>query len=489
MNYAMLLGRSRRRTPPPEITITSQPQNVSSSFEPVISEFTASLPSPTGLWMSRANRAGDYFFALGDDADKDFLATASWEPSDATPSLSFTRRTDVVGTDTSPWREVLHDGGSVYATTAGTRLAVSSNGGTSWSSSTGSPQVFFGGGLFVRASTAGIETSTNAATWTQVSAVSISGSISFGYADGAWFLGTTSTSSSDRGIYASADGATWTRIWGGYVDLIESATTFGNSWYIGTDEGPIVKTTDLASATFASGIGPLYSNGSQVAATGQAIVAYAHNGDNTINPISGNFSGALYYSPDGATWTKATLPIAFQTQRRGTLFAAANRFFLFLGASGGGERRYLVGSPDGTEWEAFTSSADALSTRLKPTTRSYASVLNNGVSRPREYTFLCDTNTTNQFRGFQIYQKRPNATFSVSASLSGSQLSYNWQVLSGGNWTDIATLTSSPYTGSQTTTLTVREPTTTLNGLQYRCVVSATGAESVITDTATLTVA
>lgn len=480
MNYAMLLGRSRRRTPPPEITITSQPQNTSSSFEPVISEFTASLPSPTGLWLSRANRAGDYFFALGDEADKDFLATATWEPSDATPSLSFTRRTDVVGTDTSFWREVEHDGGSVYATTAGTRLAVSSNGGTSWSSSTGSPQVFFGGGLFVRASTAGIETSTNAATWTQVSAVSISGSISFGYADGAWFLGTTSTSSSDRGIYASADGATWTRIWSGYVDLIESVTKFGDSWYIGTDEGPIVKTTDLASATFASGIGPLYSHGTQVASTSQAIVAYAHND---------NGDGAIYYSPNGSTWTKAALPTSFDSQRRGTLFVAANRFVLVLASSDGTESRYLVGSQDGTTWLAFTRSVPTTDTRLVPTTQSYASVLNNGVSRPREYTFLCDTNTTNQFRVFQIYQKRPNATFSVSASLSGSQLSYNWQVLSGGNWTDIATLTSSPYTGSQTALLTVREPTTTLNGLQYRCVVSAAGAESVITDTATLTVA
>lgn len=473
------LARPRQRTPAP-ITITAEPQNFTSAQALTISEFTADLPSPTGLWMSRANRAGDYFFALGDDADKDFLATATWEPSDATPSLSFTRRTDVVGTNTSPWTEVLHDGGSVYATTAGTRLAVSSNGGTSWSSSTGSPRVFFGGGLFVRASTDGIYTSTNASTWTQANATSISGSISFAYAGGAWFIGTSSSLSSDRGIYASGDGVTWTRIWSQYIDLIESATKFGNSWYVGTDEGPIVKTTDLASATFASGIGPLYSHGAQVASTSQAIVAYAHND---------NGDGAIYYSPNGSTWTKATLPASFDSQRRGTLFAAANRFVLVLARSDGTESRYLVGSSDGTTWLAFTRSVPTTDTRLVPTTQSYASVLNNGVRRPREYTFLCDTNTTNQFRGFQIYQKRPNATFSVSASRSGSQLSYNWQVLSGGNWTDIATLTSSPYTGSQTTTLTVREPTTTLNGLQYRCVVSATGAESVITDTATLTVA
>lgn len=480
MNYAMLLGRSRRRTPPPEITIASQPQNASSSFEPVINEFTAALPAPSTQWAREANAAGNYFFARG-WRSTDFLATATLEPSDSTPVLSFVRRTDVTVAGNGLWGEVIHDGNSTYATNSVSSLVVSSNGGNSWSLIGGfSPEVFFGGGLFVRASTAGIETSTDALTWTQVSATSISSSKSFRYVDGAWFIGTRSSLSSDRGIYASADGATWNRIWSEYSSEIEEVTKFGDSWYIGTEEGPIVKTTDLVSGTYASGIGPLYSNGSQVAATGQAIVAYAHYDDNS--------SGAIYYSPDGATWTKATLPIAFYNQRRGTLFAAANRFFLFLGASGGGERRYLVGSADGTQWEAFTSSADALATILKPTTHSYASVLNNGVYRPRQYTFLCDTNTTNQFRGFQIYEKRTNATFSVSAALAGSQLSYNWQVLSGGTWTDIATLASSAYTGSQTNTLTVREPTTSLNGLQYRCVVSAAGAESVITDAATLTV-
>lgn len=487
----MLLGRSRRRTPPPQITITSQPQNASSSFEPVINEFTAALPAPAELWAREANSTGRRFFARGTPAG--FLASANWTPSDAIPSLEFSQLT-LTGSPLSSafngfWDEVQHDGLLTFATTFNGHLAVSSSGGTQWSyASFGSPDVFFGGGLFVRASTAGIETSTDALTWTQVSATSISSSISFRYVDGAWFIGTRSSLSSDRGIYASADGATWNRIWSEYSSEIEEVTKFGDSWYIGTEEGPIVKTTDLVSGTYASGIGPLYSNGSQVASTGQAIVAYAHYGDNTINPISGGYSGAIYYSPDGATWTKATLPIAFQTQRRGTLFAAANRFFLFLALGGGGERRYLVGSADGTQWEAFTHSADMLSGTMKPTTHSYASVLNNGVYRPREYTFLCDTNWNDQFRGFQIYQKRTDATFSVSAALAGSQLSYNWQVLSGGNWTDIATLTSSPYTGSQTNTLTVREPTTSLNGLQYRCVVSATGADSAITDAATLTV-
>lgn len=472
------LARPRQRTPVP-ITITAEPQNFTSARALAISEFTAALPAPAGLWQSEANWAGEYFFALGGDADKDFLAAALWSPSDDTPSLSFTRRTDVVGTNTSPWAEVLHDGDSIYATTAGNRLAVSSNGATSWTSTTGSPRVFFGGGLFVRASTSGIYTSTDAATWTQASAASISGSISFGYADGAWFIGTSSSLSSDRGIYASADGVTWTRIWSQYIDLIESATKFGNSWYVGTNEGPIVKTTNLTTATYASGVSPLYSSGSQVASTSQALAAYAY--------YDGSF-GAIYYSADGSTWTKATLPISISTQRRGTLFTAAGRFILLLAKADGTESRYLVGSSDGTTWQSFTRSVPTMNTRLVQTTQSYASVLSNGVYQPREYTVVCDTNTTNQFRGMRFFGSQPNGTFSISASRSGLPLTYEWQTLLGGSWTNISSLIGAGFSGSQSATLTVREPTSASNNSQYRCVVSSVGTSPVTSSPATLTV-
>lgn len=83
-----------------------------------------------------------------------------------------------------------------------------------------------------------------------------------------------------------------------------------------------------------------------------------------------------------------------------------------------------------------------------------------------------------------------DATFSVTASTNdGGTLSYQWQVddgLGGGfvNATDGAT-----YAGATTATLTVTTTDTSLNGYDYQCVVSSTGAAADATsNTATLTV-
>lgn len=83
-----------------------------------------------------------------------------------------------------------------------------------------------------------------------------------------------------------------------------------------------------------------------------------------------------------------------------------------------------------------------------------------------------------------------DATFSVTASTNdGGTLSYQWQVddgLGGGfvNATDGAT-----YAGATTDTLTVTTTDTSLNGYDYQCVVSSTGAAADATsNTATLTV-
>jgi hypothetical protein len=81
-----------------------------------------------------------------------------------------------------------------------------------------------------------------------------------------------------------------------------------------------------------------------------------------------------------------------------------------------------------------------------------------------------------------------DATFSVTASTNdGGTLSYQWQVDDGGgfiNATDGAT-----YAGATTATLTVTTTDTSLNGYDYQCVVSSTGAAADATsNTVTLTV-
>ncbi|MEO7484268.1 MAG: T9SS type A sorting domain-containing protein [Ferruginibacter sp.] len=64
-----------------------------------------------------------------------------------------------------------------------------------------------------------------------------------------------------------------------------------------------------------------------------------------------------------------------------------------------------------------------------------------------------------------------NTSFSVSAT--GSSLTYQWQVStnSGGTWTDLTN--TAPYSGVNTTTLTITGATASLNNYQYRLVVGS----------------
>jgi hypothetical protein len=486
MNYSMLLARPTRRPPPPTITILSQPQDATSSIAPVVSEFSTALPSPVASWNLAGSFADTFFAASGNDGDSDFLATAFWDgPDDESPSLTFSAKTDGVSAlaGTNGWSDIQYSS-SVLATQAGQQIAVSSNGGNSWTSQTRSGStgdVFFGGGLLFRSDAQGVHYSADAATWTLASTTALdSGSVSFGHADGGWFFAVdppSGSASSVGGLYASADGQTFIKIKnrgaGGVGGNIESVVKFGGYWYVATADGALQK-TDLLTSAVASGISSLYSYGSQVAVSGQALVAYSRNG--TVN-----------YSSDGATWTEATLPAALSSGRRGTLWNAAGRFFLMLGSVAGTESRYLVGSADGASWQQFTRSTSCLTDRLFPRSKSYT-VSASGGTRTRAYTFACDTNGSNAFRVLQIAGVRNDVTFSVSASVTGGSLSYSWQRLLNGEWTDMTVLLNQSATGVQTPTMTVREPTTAFNGSQYRCVVTASGAEPVISSPATLTV-
>lgn len=80
----------------------------------------------------------------------------------------------------------------------------------------------------------------------------------------------------------------------------------------------------------------------------------------------------------------------------------------------------------------------------------------------------------------QIVTEGENAKFSVTAS--GNPLTYQWQqktTESDSSWTDIS--------GAATASYTTEATTTSMNGCQYRCVVTASGV-SVISAPATLTV-
>ena len=75
-----------------------------------------------------------------------------------------------------------------------------------------------------------------------------------------------------------------------------------------------------------------------------------------------------------------------------------------------------------------------------------------------------------------------DATFTVEASAWSETLTYQWQQSTdnGSSWTNIESETNASYT--------INSTNTSMNGYQYRCVVTGSGGVSVISQTATLTV-
>lgn len=75
-----------------------------------------------------------------------------------------------------------------------------------------------------------------------------------------------------------------------------------------------------------------------------------------------------------------------------------------------------------------------------------------------------------------------DATFTVEASAGSETPTYQWQQSTdnGSSWTNIESETNASYT--------INSTNTSMNGYQYRCVVTGSGGVSVISQTATLTV-
>jgi hypothetical protein len=80
----------------------------------------------------------------------------------------------------------------------------------------------------------------------------------------------------------------------------------------------------------------------------------------------------------------------------------------------------------------------------------------------------------------------PGTSFTVAGT--GTGISYQWQVSTNGGttWTNLTT--AGPYSGVNTTTLTLSSTTTAMNGYLYRCVISGTCTPAVNSTSALLTI-
>jgi hypothetical protein len=280
--------------------------------------------------------------------------------------------------------------------------------------------------------------------------------MTFGYSDGKWFSFDYS-----QGMRVSTDGATWSPIGtSSNGRRIENVVTFGGKQYIGqyNGGGATYSSGTWGGTSFPGQYGNAY--GCQFATDGSVIVAYS-------------YVGKIFSSTNGTTFLERTLPISLITGKRGHLLHANGKFVLVMAqeiTSGGS---FITTNP-GTIY--FTSSNGVDWTQA---TRAYPSYGSSFVLWSDGYYA---SQSGGAFSYLQIGSATAVASFAVSGFFAGNTITYQWQVSTDGG------STFANVSGATTPTLSLSGLTAADNGKRYRCVLSATGASSVTTNSATLTV-
>jgi hypothetical protein len=232
--------------------------------------------------------------------------------------------------------------------------------------------------------------------------------------------------------------------------------TFGGTQYIGqyNSGGATYSSGTWGSTSFPGNPG----QGCQFASDGTVLLAYS-------------YVGKIFSSTNGTTFVERQLPITLISQKRGHLLHANGKFVLVMAqeiTSGGAYTTnpgtiYFT-SPNGVDWTQAT--------------RAYPSYGKSFVWFDGYYA----SQSGGAFSYLQIGSATAVASFSVSAFFSGNTITYQWQVSTdaGSTWANVS--------GATTPTLSLSGLTAADNGKRYRCVLSATGASSVTTNSATLTV-
>jgi hypothetical protein len=238
-------------------------------------------------------------------------------------------------------------------------------------------------------------------------------------------------------VYSSSDAVNWTQRTYLTIDP-DGSVIFGvGKFFIAIGTGTnFVQSTD----------GVSWSSGSFVSSS------FA-TGNSRVISVAGTTQAR--YTTDGSNWTQVTLPVACTR-----VSYAAGLFWAFSGSTG----TDACTSVDGVAW--------TLRTMPSSQTWRYASATGNTA-------FI----ESAAFARGTVSSAAASANLTVSASASsGNPISYQWQlsVDAGTNWNAIANATSS--------TLNLTGLTQSDSGTRYRSAASATGAATVYSQSATLTV-
>jgi hypothetical protein len=454
---------------------------------------------PSGSWNSANFSYGNdlYWLTSYNSSSGDYYAVSS-------DGLNWTKRYGL--NRPGLWNAAVHGGGKI-AITNGSHLQVSSNG-TTWTESAVSGKVFFANGKWFRYAGPAIINSSSAhasltlyqsddlASWSDAGSVSktftvgtqttyhrpSNGTLSaIVYYSGKYvaFFDSGSSQLYETGsggtrfyyrtglpwVFTSPDLSTWTAVLGGPTGV--------TGW-----------SNDFVSAGSGSWNSPSVINGELLVGTTNPQYAFTRtsNGDawsslsrrtgqNTGTNYSVAYGNGVYVMPAGAkiyssanatTWVERTNPNPTQTSFNVAFFVDGNFWLISRDSTSSAALR----SSNGIDWTAVTGLPSIDATYL---VQNGSTLVASNVGSATQYVRLSLSGSAVQ------------ATFSVSAFFGSATVSYQWQVSTdaGTTFTDIpgATLPTLSFSA-----------TAADNGKRYRCVLSATGASSVTTNSATLTV-
>ncbi|PSK89497.1 T9SS type A sorting domain-containing protein [Taibaiella chishuiensis] len=233
------------------------------------------------------------------------------------------------------------------------------------------------------------------------------------------------------------------------------------------------------------------NNGKQLTAVGQSSVVITDAGTSTGQILLANgWSMGNYFQINFSSVNYGSLNVSFllgafslgqQNFKTQYATAAAGPFNDFGSAInlGGTQSVYNISLPTACNNQANVYIRFVASTAPSGTGGSYIDNINVTGTAQSAATI------TTQPSSHAVCENAANTTFSVVAN---NAISYQWQYRSSSAGVYANVPSNSTYDNETTATLTINNPTTALNGYQYRCVVTGGIAPNATSNDATLTV-
>jgi hypothetical protein len=465
--------------PTPTITITAQPQSQSGQTTTSVNwdatQDVGTPATPDVLFYDGSSLWAGRFVSSGTAARLYKRSSGSW----ATNSSSFGFNIRHMAKTANALVAIDHNSPTVFRST---------DGGSNWSSSTrsnassgsftlrgfagiaASSSVVAGLNAYTYNSNFGyahtpLSTSTdNGATWSNVSVTteySQQGAVMRGitYANDRFvavgvkseYSSTLTASQSNFNLFPTAltstDGFAWT--------TVKMAT-----------EG--ASQPNITSYLFFSPLSVAYGDGKFIAvgaSTGLDVPANSNNISSAYSKSSYTFANGtrtiMVSTDNGATWSTVSNALPVSSVWSSVAYAAGQ--WVAFQASG---NSYAT-SPDGVTWTA----------RALPISKSGLGLYGN-AAYDEDSVYVGGAQRVK----ITVSSSTVSASFAVSAFFAGNTITYQWQVSTDGG------STFANVSGATTPTLSLSGLTVADNGKRYRCVLSATGASSVTSNSATLTV-